>query len=138
MSKSRPGPLGIRLTPAEKAALVERAAGRPLGSLIKEIILKDIGRPARLGGGIHDRMALARVLGLLGRSHLANNLNQIAKAANLGALPVTPELEIELRAACADVHAMRGQLLQALCIAAREMPGPVAAQFNCASGGAAR
>lgn len=78
---------------------------------------------------VRDEVALGRVLAMLGRSHLANNLNQLAKSANIGALPVTPELESELRAACADVRLMRALLLQALGIAAQNAPAPLADTF---------
>ena len=41
-------------------------------------------------------------------------MNQIAKAANIGALPVTPELEDELFAACAAIQDMKSELVTAL------------------------
>ena len=65
-------------------------------------------------GPIKDGEALGQVLGLLGQSRLSNNLNQLAKAANLGALPVLKETEDDIRAACADVRDMRLLLLRAL------------------------
>ena len=61
-----------------------------------------------------DEEALARTLGTLGRFHLASNLNQIAKASNQGALPVSTELETELAKACADIWEMREALISAL------------------------
>jgi hypothetical protein len=51
---------------------------------------------------------------MLGQSRLSSNLNQLAKAVNTGALPVTPETESEIVAACASVTAMRYDLLNAL------------------------
>ena len=56
---------------------------------------------------VKDHEALGRVLGALGKSRLSQNLNQIARAANMGSLPVSPEPEDELRQACADVEALR-------------------------------
>jgi hypothetical protein len=41
-------------------------------------------------------------------------LNQIAKAAHMGALPVTPELEEDLQEACQAVRSMRSDLMRAL------------------------
>ncbi|MGE3992572.1 plasmid mobilization relaxosome protein MobC [Pseudorhodoplanes sp.] len=61
-----------------------------------------------------DGEPLGRLLALLGQSRIANNLNQLAKAANQGALPVTVEVEADLRAACAEVFEMRLLLLRAL------------------------
>ncbi|MEZ5801880.1 MAG: plasmid mobilization relaxosome protein MobC [Rhizobiaceae bacterium] len=45
---------------------------------------------------------------------MANNLNQLAKAVNIGVLPVTPETAGEIAEACVAVIAMRGELLRAL------------------------
>ena len=83
---SRPAPFSIRLTKAERAVLLEKAGGEPLGSFIKKAALGAAANARTRPAPVRDAMALGRVLGLLGRSHLANNLNQIAKAANLGAL----------------------------------------------------
>jgi hypothetical protein len=63
---------------------------------------------------IKDAEALGRVLGALGGSRLSNNLNQLAKAVNTGSLPVTPETEADLVAACEAVKALRIDLLRAL------------------------
>ncbi|MCF8466224.1 MAG: hypothetical protein K9G33_02380, partial [Sneathiella sp.] len=63
---------------------------------------------------VKDHEALGRVLGALGSSRLSSNLNQLAKAANTGSLPVTPDTEAELREACAAVLVMREELLMAL------------------------
>jgi hypothetical protein len=51
---------------------------------------------------------------MLGESRLANNLNQLAKSANTGSLPVTPETEKALREASAEIHQMRAMLMRAL------------------------
>ena len=41
-------------------------------------------------------------------------MNQIAKAANLGTLPVLPETEEEIRQACYEIAVMRMMLMKAL------------------------
>ena len=51
---------------------------------------------------------------MLGQSRIANNLNQLAKMANLGTLPMLPDTERDIRRACADVALMRRELLRAL------------------------
>ncbi len=61
-----------------------------------------------------DDEALGRVLGALGKSRLSNNVNQLAKAVNIGTLPVTPETESQLKQACADIAVMREELMRAL------------------------
>jgi hypothetical protein len=111
----RPAPFSIRLSESERSRLEQEAGGAPLGAYIKA---KALGgekvRLRRTGLTIQDREALARVLALLGSSRLANNLNQLAYAANIGALPFTPEVETELREAAEAVREMRALLLQAL------------------------
>ncbi|MEM6496990.1 MAG: hypothetical protein AAF709_09730, partial [Pseudomonadota bacterium] len=59
-------------------------------------------------------VSLSRVLAALGQSRLSSNLNQLAKSANIGTLPVTQETEDDLRQACTDIALMRRELLQAL------------------------
>lgn len=54
------------------------------------------------------------MLGGLGQSRLASNVNQLAKAANMGALPVSPEVEAELLESCAAIREMREALVKAL------------------------
>ena len=54
------------------------------------------------------------MLAELGKSRLASNLNQLAKAANTGSLPVSPETEQALVQACEDVRRMRHALPAAL------------------------
>lgn len=109
-------PFSIRLTKEERAVLQERARGKPLGVFIRGLILpeQDRRRPTRRQQPAKNAETLGQILGLLGRSHLSSNLNQIAKAANLGALPVTPETEDDIRRACRDVFAIRRLLLLAL------------------------
>ena len=88
----------------------------PLGPYIKAKLFDGDLSPRRTRGvaPVKDHAALARALGLLGHLRLANNLNQLAKAANMGALPLSPEVEDELMATCAAVLAIRLELTKAL------------------------
>lgn len=63
---------------------------------------------------VKNKAALAKVLALLGASRLSQNLNQLARAVNIGALPVTPKTDAELRDACRTVTELRDELLRAL------------------------
>lgn len=114
--KPREAPFSLRLSFDEKALLRDAANGVPLGAYIKAKLfdepLEKVRR--RNTNPVKDHEALGRVLGALGKSRLSQNLNQIARAANMGALPVSPELEDELRQACVDVEALRKELLRAL------------------------
>jgi len=109
-------PFSLRLTPEERVQIEKDAAGMSLGAYIRSRLF-DESLPKRRTRGknpVKDRQALAQVLGAMGGSRLANNLNQLAKAVNTGSLPVTPETEEELRQACKDVQAMRRDLMIAL------------------------
>lgn len=87
-----------------------------LGAYIRNALLGDEAqtRSSRQRRPTLDRVALAKALALLGRSRLASNMNQIAKAAHAGALPLEPELIADLMAACADIQLMRDALMRAL------------------------
>lgn len=65
-----------------------------------------------------NKVALGQVLAALGRAELLSNLATIAKAAKMGALPVTPELIEDLHRACGEIFAMRVALMRALGIKA--------------------
>lgn len=88
----------------------------PLGPFIKAKLFNGDLSPRKTRGQapVKDHAALARALGLLGNLRLANNLNQLAKSANMGALPMSPEVEEELMATCAAVLAVRMELMKAL------------------------
>ena len=113
--KKREAPFSLRLSFEERAALQKLAKGKPLGGVIRailrEAIASDKGVPT---APAVDTESLGRVLGQLGKSRLSQNMNQLAKATNMGALPVTPETENEIRQACADIAAMRAELMRAL------------------------
>ena len=122
--KRRLPPFSIRLSPEDRARLAVEAAGAPLGAYIKAKVL---GSPLpvrirRTGLAVEDRTALAQALALLGRSHLSSNLNQLAHLANVGALPMTPETEAELRDTLADVRDIRRLLMAALGLKPEDRP----------------
>lgn len=117
--KKKPPPFSLRLTFEERARLEELAGDMPLGAFIKHKVFDREGRGTRRARKktrrpIKDEKRLAHVLAMLGQSKLANNLNQLAKAANIGTLPVLPDTEREIRKACADIALMRRELLRAL------------------------
>lgn len=116
-----PPPFSLRLTFEERARLERDAAGMSLGAYIRSRLFGVDVPPRRTRGKfpVKDQAALAKVLALLGASRLSQNLNQLARAVNIGALPVTPETDAELRDACRAVTEMRDELLRAL----GKMPG---------------
>ena len=114
--KRYPAPFSLRLTFEERAALERAAAGMPLGAYIRSRLFDGSVPPRRTRGKhpVKDHIALAEVLSLLGEARVANNLNQLARAANSGSLPVTPETEKALADACADIRWMRDRLMAGL------------------------
>ena len=119
-SKSAP-PFSLRLSEDERAILRRRAGSRPLGEYIRSKLFGDKVSPRKLrhrNPSETDR-TIATLLAGIGQSRLASNMNQIAKAANIGALPVTPDLVEELHQACADIAIIRQALVRALGITPR-------------------
>ena len=114
-------PFSLRLPFEERAKLERDAAGMALGAYIRSRLLDPETVAPRKRGKfpVKDHQALAQLLGLLGQSRLANNVNQLARAANTGSLAVTPDTEEALISATADINHMRQLLIQALDIDAR-------------------
>ncbi len=113
--RGTPPPFSLRLTPSEKAELLRRAGGMPLGAYIRSKILRDDQSPRRTARRpVADDRALGKLLAELGSARLANNLNQLAKAVNTGSLPVTPDTEKAILEACREVQWMRDTLVAAL------------------------
>lgn len=114
--QQREAPFSLRLTFDERAILEAAAGGEPLGAFIKSVLFdQELPKTRRRSSApVKDQQALARVLAALGGSRLSSNLNQLARAVNTGTLPVHPEIENELREACADIARMRAELIEAL------------------------
>ncbi|WP_218187989.1 plasmid mobilization relaxosome protein MobC [Desulfosarcina cetonica] len=61
-----------------------------------------------------QRKELSKLLGTLGKSRISQNINQLAKAANSGSLPVNHEVAQELNNACDAIRWMRQTLIKAM------------------------
>jgi hypothetical protein len=85
-------PFSMRLADGEKDLLPERAGRWPLGTYIGGVILAaEVRTPRRSAGpSVRDHRALARVPSCLGRSRLSNNLNPLARTANIGVCDPQP------------------------------------------------
>ncbi|AJP71712.1 plasmid mobilization relaxosome protein MobC [Sphingomonas hengshuiensis] len=116
MARKRQAPFSLRLTFEQRARLEADAAGMSLAAYIHWRLFDPDQPPPRQRGKapVKDQEAIARIIGLLGQSRIANNLNQLARQANLGTLPVTPDTEAALAEAAADIAAMRAMLVKAL------------------------
>lgn len=111
-----PPPISLRLTDAERAALEKAAAHLSLSAYIRQCVFGDQvnKRKVRTRNPVKDHEALARVLGLLGKSRIASNLNQLAKDSNCGALILDEETGAKIDEAYAHVQSMRNELIRAL------------------------
>lgn len=108
-------PFSIRLTFEERARLERAAGNKPLGEYIRLKLLGDDSKPRKTPRRPkNDQRLLAQILAALGSSGLGPNLKELAHAAKLGALPESPETVSDINAACADVSAIRMQLISAL------------------------
>lgn len=108
----------IRFTLLEFAILTERAAGAgmTLAVYIRHLLFGEQAEKRKrvIRAVIKDAEAFSKLLSMLSATHIANNLNQIAKAINQGMVHLSPEMEKLLREACHAVLEMRELLLQAL------------------------
>lgn len=113
-----PATFTLRLTPEDRARLERDAAGMSLGAYIRWRVFDPATPVPRRRGlfPVKGQQALSRVLAALGQSRIASNLNQLAAAAHIGALPVTPDIEAELAEAVRHVADMRRMLIAALAL----------------------
>lgn len=108
-------PFSMRFTVEERKRLDEMAGGQPLGSYIRNRLLgEQVEKRRKVKKPTVDSAMLAMVLSELAQSRLASNVNQLAKAANMGTLDITPEVEQEIEQACQEIQTMKTLLIAAL------------------------
>ena len=112
----REPPFSLRLSFEERAYLQRAAGDIPVATYIKSLLFAGtpLPKPARRRSPAKDDKAIAELLACLGASRIANNLNQLAKAANSGSLYCDRDTKAALAAACGDIRAMRQLLMKAL------------------------
>ena len=109
----------LRLTADEMAKLKHLSANMTVSAYIRKCIFgkKEAPRKKRLKAPVKDHEALAKVLGKLGESRIANNLNQMAYEAHCGSLLLDQQTFNQIQEAYEHVCSMRLHLLDALGIA---------------------
>lgn len=113
--KSRPSPFCIRLSDEERAYLEDLAGNKPLGSYIRERLLaNNVQKRRAIRRPKIEQEQYASLLAAMGESHLSNNINQLAKHANMGTLDVSDDVEQQLEDAYKAILAMREALFIAL------------------------
>lgn len=112
----------LRLTDDELAKLKMAAEGVSISAYIrKKLFGKNVSlRKTRSSVPVRNQEALAQVLGKLGQTRIANNLNQIAYEANCGSLLMDKETEDEIKLACAQIAWIRVKLIEALGLKAKD------------------
>ncbi|PCI54058.1 MAG: hypothetical protein COB36_11165 [Alphaproteobacteria bacterium] len=114
-----PPPFSMRFTKEERKSLELAAAGRPLAAYIRWLIFKedmpDMPRKRTRGEtASQDHIQLAKLLGALGQSRIASNINQLARAANSGSLPVNEEITASLKESVSAIQWMRETLIKGM------------------------
>lgn len=109
-------PVTLRLTQSEKDKLIELAQGMSMSAYIRACVFNDQAdkRKRVLRTPVKDKAYLAELLGLLGQSRIANNLNQLAFNANTGSLEVDDITLSQIEEAYSAVREMRGLLVKSL------------------------
>jgi hypothetical protein len=107
-------PTSVRFSREERQRLEAEAGSLSVSSYIRHRLFETPTPRRAYRRPVQDDKALGEVLGALGQSRIGSNLNQLAKAVHSGSLPVTPETEAAILAACASVQQMSGQLVKAL------------------------
>lgn len=108
--------ISLRVTDEEKFRLERAAAGMSRSDYMRERLFGETAKPRRTRGKhpVKDYEALGRVLGLLGRSKLAHDLGDMDWAVRNGLVQIDPATAQAIRRACADITAMRDDLVKAL------------------------
>jgi len=108
----------LRLSEEELTTLKRLSSGMPLSTYVRKCIFGTNVTPRKMRARVpvEDQKALAQVLGLLGQTRFANNLNQIAYQANCGSLLLNEQTENEIKIACAHIAWIRVKLIEALSV----------------------
>ena len=116
--------VSLRVTFAEKERLERDAIGMSRSEYIRERLFGTSAQPHKPRGKhpIKDYEALGRVLGLLGRSQLANDLNELNWSVENGAIKIDAATALAIKMACTDVAAMRAELVIALGLKTERVP----------------
>ncbi len=111
-----PSPLSIRLTEAEHAVLKRKAGNKPLATYAREQLVGEAlsKRKAVKKAPEIDKLLLAQILGVLGKSELAKALCLLAVAAESGSAVLDEETDTQVKEACVDIRDIRIILIKAL------------------------
>ncbi|WP_346894835.1 hypothetical protein [uncultured Roseibium sp.] len=112
-------PISLRLTSEERSLLEQFAQGQSLSSYIRGRLFCESGsddatvEQPRVSKQTREQQ-LAQILGLLGKSDIAASMRDLAEAARIGVLPLTPDVLADIQDGCSHVLEIRDLLLRAL------------------------
>jgi len=121
--KGNPNPVSVYFNWKQLDELDGICKGQKRGTCIKEIVL-GAGKRIVKRYSDFDRVLVAKVLAALGKSRLASNVNQLAKAANSGSLPVNEEVTKALLQACQTIEWMKVTLIEGMGIKPQRTASP--------------
>ena len=109
-------PVTLRLTESERERLEDMAAGMTLSAYIRACVFaeQERRRKRRPGSVVADKKSVAEALALLGQSRIANNLNQLAYQANIGALIIEDRERAHIEEAYGYILSLRALMVAAL------------------------
>lgn len=122
-----PAPLSLRLTQEERETLEQAAKGQTLSAYVRQRLFgTDVKLEGRVGeirlSPMERQKLLAQILAELGSSRIGKSLAELAEAAQVGILPLSPDVLSEIRAACAHVRDLRAMLLRGLGLSPEKQP----------------
>lgn len=107
--------MSIRFGDEERELLSKFSGNKPLSTYVREFVIKEHGiKTKRTKAPSVDRQEVARALSVLGRSELAPLLREALSAIDEDVLLLDWKTESDLRVACAELSAMRRDLMTAL------------------------
>ena len=106
----------LRLTEDEDAKLRKLCEGITVSAYIRQRLFgEDTARRKRRSHvPVQDQASMAKILGMLGDSRIANNLNQLAFHANTGTLLIDDQTTDQINEAYDHICFMRDELIKAL------------------------
>lgn len=122
----RPAPFSLRLTFEEHAKIESDAGAMPVGAYIKSLLLEEDAPKyrKRRKPPVADQALLAQVLACLGATRLSSNMNQLARATNVGNFYFDHDTKHSIKQACDDIRIMRQLLIKALGLEDSSEPRP--------------
>ena len=109
-------PLSLRLNFEQRSQLEKEADGLPVSTYVK-IRLFGSGKAdkdTRIPRPLKDRQEFGRLLGVLGQSNIAANLQELTDAAASGSLVIDETSTAMLQTATQDLREIRDLLVKAL------------------------